>query len=348
MTNSISSFGMSGALTNSILRMETQLAQYQKEISTGNVSDLGNSLGAGVALDYSYGESSAMLTSITSANSLVNSRLQLTQNALSSVSSTAQSLQQALVQAQNGAGSAATLVTEAQNALGNLTSTLNTADGGAYVFAGINSGTSPVASYLATPPSAAQQAVASAFQSAFGMSQSSSNVGSITASQMQSFLSGSFANQFSPSNWSANWSQASSQPVQSQISLSQTTNTSVTANDPAFRQLAEGYTMLSDLALPSLNQSAYNTVVAAASSLIGQGVSGLTQLQASVGVMQNQVATANQTMSVQQNYFQTQISTLESADQTQASVAVNNLTTQIETAYQLTSKLQKLSLANYL
>ncbi len=348
MTYSTSTLSMSNALTSSILNMQTQLARAQKEMSTGNVADLGDSLGSSVGLDYSYGESNSLLTAILSTNNLVSSRLDLAQNSLSNISTDAGSLQSALVQAQNGEGSATTIVSEAQNALQSLTSSLNVSDGDAYVFGGINSAVAPVANYLSTPPSAAQQAVAAAFTSAFGMSQSSSGVSTITATQMQNFLSGPFANLFSSANWSSDWSQASSEGTQNQISPSLSINTSVTANDPALRQLAEGYTMLSDLGLQNLGQPAYNTVISAASSLISQGVSGLTQMQANVGTMQSEVSSANQTMSIQQNYFQTQIGSLENADQTQTAVQVNSLTTQIETAYQLTAKLQQLSLAQYL
>lgn len=298
MTYSTSTLSMSNALTSSILNMQTQLARAQKEMSTGNVADLGDSLGSSVGLDYSYGESNSLLTAILSTNNLVSSRLDLAQNSLSNISTDAGSLQSALVQAQNGEGSATTIVSEAQNALQSLTSSLNVSDGDAYVFGGINSAVAPVANYLSTPPSAAQQAVAAAFTSAFGMSQSSSGVSTITATQMQNFLSGPFANLFSSANWSSDWSQASSEGTQNQISPSLSINTSVTANDPALRQLAEGYTMLSDLGLQNLGQPAYNTVISAASSLISQGVSGLTQMQANVGTMQSEVSSANQTMSI--------------------------------------------------
>lgn len=348
MSSMMSTNAMSSALTNSILNMQAQLARAQKEMSTGNVSDLGDSLGSNVGLDYSYGATNSMLTAIQSTNNLVSSRLDITQSALSNIASDASNLRDLLLQAQSNNGSVSTMETEAQNSLENLTSTLNTSDGGGFVFGGINSATAPMSSYVSTPTSAAQQSVATAFSTAFGMSQTSGNVSSISAQQMQTFLTGAFANLFSSGNWSANWSQASSQPTQNQISLFQTVNTSVTANDPALRQLAEGYTMLSDLNLSKLSQSTASTIIAAASSLINQGISGLTQMQANVGIMQSDVSNANQMMSIQQNFFQTQIGSMENVDQTQTATQVNSLTTQIETAYQLTAKLQQLSLAQYL
>lgn len=348
MSTTISTFSMSSALTSSILSMQSRLSNLQKEISSGTVADLGDSLGAKVGVDLSYGMSNSLLTSILSSNKVVSTNLSLAQTALTNVASDAQSLQSNLVQAANGESNPAAIATQAQAILSALVSSLNSSAGGQFVFGGINSGVPPVSNYFSTPASAAQQQVASAFSQAFGMSQTSSNVGSITAAQMQSFLSGPFADLFSSSNWSANWSQASSQATQSQISPGLTVDTSVTANAPALQQLAEGYTMLSDLNLQGLSQPAYNAVISTATSLISQGIAGVTQLQANVGEMQSQVTSANNTMTIQQNFFQTQIGNLENVDQTQTAVSVNNLTTQLQTAYQLTAKLQQLSLAQYL
>ncbi len=106
--------------------------------------------------------------------------------------------------------------------------------------------------------------------------------------------------------------------------------------------------MLSDLSLQNLSQPAYNAVVSAASGLISQGVAGVTQMQASVGSMQSEVTAANQGMSIQQSFFQTQISNLENVNQTQTAVQVNNLTTQIQTAYQLSAKLHQCSRSQYI
>lgn len=45
---------------------------------------------------------------------------------------------------------------------------------------------------------------------------------------------------------------------------------------------------------------------------------------------------------------QTQVGNLDYVDANSAATQLNTLTTQIETAYQITAKLQKLSLAQYL
>ena len=69
----------------------------------------------------------------------------------------------------------------------------------------------------------------------------------ITAAQMQTFLDTTFDAEFASPAWNANWSTASDQTMRSRISTTEIVDTSVSANEPAFRKLAMAYTMLSDL-----------------------------------------------------------------------------------------------------
>lgn len=225
---------------------------------------------------------------------------------------------------------------------------MNRSDGASHLFAGINTDAPPINDYFASPASANKQALDAAFFDAFGTTQSSGGAASITASAMQNFLSGPMVDLFSPAGWSANWSKASDHSVQSRISVSLTIETSVTANHPALRKLAMGYAMLSDLALQKLSGPAYDAVVESAIGTIDQAISGLTQAQALTGVIQSNVQNANRTMSIQRAFFDQQIRTLEHVDPFEAATRVNALTTQIETAYTLTSRLHQLSLSKYL
>lgn len=134
----------------------------------------------------------------------------------------------------------------------------------------------------------------------------------------------------------------------SEISQGQTVTTSVSANQSAFQDLAQAYSMVASLNTQNLNSSALNEVVSTATTLMQQGITGLTDLQANMGVVQNDVTTANNQMSVQMNVLTTQINNLENVDTYQVSTQVTSLQTQIETAYSLTSQLQKLSLVNYI
>lgn len=340
---------LTAGLHRSVLEVQTQLTKAQAEVSTGRVADLSLSLGRVVARDYALGLSDADLQSISQSNSAVAGRLDTTQAALTSIADTAQKFLEAIAGARSATGSSATsLASIAASNLKSLISGLNTSVSGIYIFGGINSAVPPMADYFANPASANKTAVDLAFSTEFGMSQSSAGVGLITASQMQTFLSGSFSNLFSSAGWSADWSSASSQPLQSRVSLSLTTATSVTANDPALQKLAMAYTMVADLGTANLDAPAYQEIIKTATDTMSQAISELTGLRASVGLTQNTVSDADRTISLQRSAIATQIGSLENVDSYEASTRLSNLTTQLEIAYTITGKIQQLTLAKYI
>jgi flagellar hook-associated protein 3 FlgL len=71
-------------------------------------------------------------------------------------------------------------------------------------------------------------------------------------------------------------------------------------------------------------------------------------VQAKLGMVQGRVTKANERMSLQIDILSAHIGTLEGVDPYEASTRVTALTTQVETAYALTARLQQLSLLNYL
>jgi flagellar hook-associated protein 3 FlgL len=174
---------------------------------------------------------------------------------------------------------------------------------------------------------------------------------------MQSFLSGPFAQLFQPgaaaappgpsSNWS-DWSSASDKVISNRISTSELVDTSVSANQPGMQQLAMAFTAISDLGLQNMNQATRKVMLQASTAAAGVGVQDLTGIQANLGLTQQRISNANDQMSVQINILTTQDGNLENVDPYQTATRVNNLTTQIETAYQLTAQIQNLSLAKLL
>jgi flagellar hook-associated protein 3 FlgL len=173
---------------------------------------------------------------------------------------------------------------------------------------------------------------------------------------MQSFLSGPFAQLFQSgpaaaagpsSNWS-DWSSASDKVISSRIAPLQLADTSVSANQPGMQKLAMAYTMISDLGIQNMNPATRQVVLQAATQAAGGGVQDLTDLQANIGTTQQRITRSNDQLSLQIDILTSQDGNLENVDPYVTATRVNNLTTQIETAYQLTAQLQNLSLAKYL
>jgi flagellar hook-associated protein 3 FlgL len=347
MLSNISTYALNNELRQSILEMQTQLAKSWQELATGRVASLAHTLGGAAGRDFSLGIRREELLTIGQTNDIVASRLEATQASLTSIVRDAEDLRGALIASQN-LGDATVLQYQATTTFATFISTLNTSHSGEYIFGGINIGQPPMVDYFATPPAANKLAVDSGFLLAFGVPQSSPGVGAITASQMQSFLSGPFNNLFSPANWTSLWSNASSQSIQNRISLTQTTVTSVSANDPALQKLATAYAMVSDLGLTNLGAPAYQTLVTTAAQLIDEALAGLNQTQATVGMMQERVTTANDQIASQHSLLQIYVGELENIDPAEAATKINQLMTQIETAYALTSKIGQLSLVKFI
>jgi flagellar hook-associated protein 3 FlgL len=344
----ISTSALSEATRSSLMKLQTKLAQAQKEVATGRLADVGLSLGFKTGQAVSLRQEHARLQSITETNGLVASRLDATQAALQSLVDAAQSFESELLGARNSDTGPKIIQGQARTALSAFADTLNTAFNGASLFAGINADVRPITDYNGQPPPANAQAVATAFASAFGVSQSDPAVFSISDANMQAFLDGPFAGLFDPAGWGSTWSAASDQNVKSRISTNKLIETSVNANDAAFRKLASAYTMLADLGTEKLNQSAFQAVVDTAARTVSEAVRGISELQSSLGTAQERVEHANGRMSIQIDIMAHHIGVLEGVDPYEASNRLAGLLAQVETAYAMTARIQKLSLLDYL
>ena len=337
------------ALLPSIAQTQSTLSNLEVEASTGQYANIGLQLGDQSGYELSLKNENDLLQTLTGSNGLVTTSLQTSQAALDSIRSDAQNAMQSLTEwASTEVNSGATLQSVGVNALQSLIATTNTTSNGQYIFGGINSSVAPMADYFSSTTSAAKTAIDTAFQTAFGCLPTDAAASTITASQMQSFLSGAFAAQFSGANWTSNWSSASSTNPTAQIAPDETIDASTNANQPGFQQLAEGYAMLAEFGGSQLSSSARQAVASAANSMIAQGVTSITQTEADVGAALKRVSDANSSMSSQMTILQTQIGNLDNVDSAAVAAQINALSTQLQTAYELTAQLQKLSLAQYL
>ena len=344
----VSSQFLGSSLILPITQAQSALTTAMTEESTGQYTDLGLKLGDQSGYELSLKEQVSLIQTLTSGNSLVSTTLATAQNALTTISASAQSTMQSLTVWTPTANSGATLQTMGQSALQSLIASTNATSGDQYVFGGINSDVAPMADYYSTPTSAAKTSVDQAFQAAFGVLPSDPAATAISASAMQSFLTGPFAGLFSGSAWSSDWSSASSTNASAEIAPGQTVATSASANEPAFQELTQAYTMLSEFGGSQLSAGAQQAVASASSSLIARGQDSLTNLQAALGATQSAVTDANASMSAQSTILQKQVDALDNVDPNATAVRINSLTNQIQMAYELTARLQQLNLAQYL
>ena len=336
------------ASRQSVMQAQSQLAKAQQELTSGTLADAGLTLGARSGRLVSLDGESTRLQAITDANTTASTRLSATATALDTLRTTATTFLSTLTSALSSGGSTTALASAANGNLSALSSALNSSVSGDYIFGGINTGPAPIAPYASTPPSPAKQAVDTAFQTTFGTSQKSSGATSIDAAGMQEFLDTSFAALFSNSAYTGTWSSASDQTTTSTIGPGQVVATSVSANAEPFRQLAQAYTMVTEFAGQNLSAGATTSVLRSAMALVTSAMTGLTSLQAGVGITQSAIASSNSSMAAQITLLSNESSTLNGVDPYALTTKVSSLQTQIQASYELTAKLQQMSLVNYL
>jgi len=345
---SVSSSYLASVMNQSVSQAQTALANAEVEMTTGQYANLGLQLGGESGDEISLKDTIGSLQTYATDNTLVTGRLQAASSALDALRSGAQTALQGVAEWTPGNDASANLQTIGQTALEGLISNGNASSGDEYVFGGVNTGVAPLADYYASPSSAAQTAVDQAFQTQFGFLPTDPQAADVTSAQMQTFLDGPFAALFQGSQWTTNWSSASSVNMTNTIAPGQTIETSTNANTPAFQELAQAYTMMSEFGGSQLSQSALSVVANTASSLISSGSTGLTEAEASNGVAQQTITDADNSTSSQVTILQTQLGDMDNVDASQTATDITNLQTQIQTAYELTSRLQQLSLAQYL
>jgi len=344
--NYISTLMMSSSLRSSITNNQSALTKASKEATTGRFADVGLELGTGTGRDVALRADFNFADQLVDTNELVSGRLDVTQNRITQLGTTASEFLKNLIAARDADSGAKIILPSASANLQDLIGALNVSYNGSYLFGGINTQTVPVTNY--TAGSASKNKVDADFLATFGFSQSAAGVGTITPAQMQNFLNNTLDPEFASPAWNTNWSAATDQTLSSRISTTEVVDSSVSANQPGFRKLAEAYTMLTDLGNTSLSKDTFQVVVDKAIGLVSGAINDLAVLGGTVGSIQQRVTGASEKLKIQKDILNNQIVKLEAVDPTEASVRVNTLQTQIKTALALTSQLQQISLINYL
>ncbi|MGI9425007.1 MAG: flagellar hook-associated family protein, partial [Hyphomicrobiaceae bacterium] len=310
-------------------------------------ADVGLSLGSATGQTISLRNDLDRLNSIVASNGSARGRLEVTQNSLDLVNKISLELRDNLIAAKGSGTAAFTAVSNAKAALSDFTTALNTTFNGEHIFSGINTDVQPITDYFSSgAPN--KQAVDTAFSTQFGFAQTDAQVNTLTAGDIDTFLGGAFDALFGDPDWGTTWSAASDSNVRSRISTSQLVETSLNANQPAFRDLAKAMTMVADLGVENMSEGAFEAVLDRAVSLISGAVQDVQNSQANLGLVQRQIDDADEFMNIQSNIIQKTLSGLEDIDPYEASNRINLLLNQIEISYAVTSRIQRLSILNHI
>jgi flagellar hook-associated protein 3 FlgL len=341
---------MSSGMRAQVLRIQSELSKAQDESASGQVTDVGLALGlsSGRTLSFDYQQTS--FQTIVDSNKVISGRLDATNQALTQLMSIAQDFTTQLTSARGSNADPQIIVNKAKASLQSMLGALSTTFAGEYVFSGIKSDVQPVADYPGSPPSAGKTAVDAAFHAAFGMAQTDPTVSTISGTDVTNFLATTYSGLFdsSATGWSANFFNGSSTAMTARITQSESMTASVTGNEAGFRDIMSALTMVADLGAEHMTKDAFTAVLDGALKASGKAQTELTALQTRVGLMQSRTTTASENLTAQKDLLAKTFSGATSVDPYEAATRVNQLTTQLQTAYSLTSRLQQLSLLKYL
>ena len=365
-TSFISSLAMQNSMRSTILKAQLEMTNLNTELTTGKHADLGVTLGANTARSLDLNRDVARISSIVSVNSIATQRLQASQLALDGMAKAAQEIQKVLVP--NTSSEQPTLSTVVQtitNAFNNFNSFANTAVNGEFLFSGINTDVKPVDDYFATDSKlkAAYDVELNTFMAA--QVPPVGNVADLSKDQVSAFMThiekvfnGTTTVTNPPHTdltvgqnydfWTTYGSQASDVNMTSRITQNEVVETSTNSNSQGFRYFAmtaiTAMTFLDD----KVDGQIREMVATQSVTNINVAISGINQQQSTLGLSESRVTKANDALAAQKKIIETHLADIEGIDTYEAKTRLDQLQQQIEIAYSLTSRLQKMSLVNYL
>lgn len=359
MSDRVSSYSGMMQMDTLIQSMTTRLNGLVNEVASGQVANPAQAMGSSASLLYQLHMQSDQETTLQTSIGVASQQLDTVQTVMGSIGSLAQSVSDAGMQAQqDGTGtisgnSASMLAEQAQTAMEQVLGQLNTTYAGSALFAG-ESTQPPMQSPTATGgPNTTMSAILSAAVTANGGAPlSSSSIDNLVngTNGIASVFNGTNSNPAQNFNGVFYTGSTSSQPTTVLIGTNQTVQYNTQANQPAFRDLLQGLSMISLAGSSSsqLDSSGQNALVAQGLQLLNNAQTELTNTQGGLGNIQSQMQNAISLQQSAATATQQQISGFEQADMTADSTDITALQTQLQAAYELTAQISQLSLTHYM
>ncbi len=343
----ISSSAIQNAMRLTIRQAQNQMTKATMEATTGTYADIGVSLGGYAAKSIDFTREVDRINSIKLSNALVDARMESAQNGLTKMKDAGDGFLSKLtaLQSSHDPGSVTVAIQSATSALSTMMDTSNTMVNGEYLFAGINTDVQPLTDKTAAATTEITNRL-NAYATTLGKP-----VNALTGDEMSTFIQTQVEPMFSEAAWTdptTGWSKASSQNMTSRISNTEVVDSSTSANSEGMRYFALATVMTSALFGQNLSTDAMSAVSSKAITYTTRATTGLVTQASQLGLSQERVKKANDALDAQSNIMQTKLVDIQGVDPYEASTLVKTLETQLETAYTIVSKIQQLSLVNYL
>ena len=349
-TSFISNLSVQTAMRQTINQVQNELNQAQKEVVSGRLYNIGETLGATTTRSLDLHREADMMQNLIATNSVVTQRLSSSQMALGTISNAGQTALNTFVALAGSTDSTqlSTAVQTLTDVLDQFVDASNTSVNGEYILAGINTDVKPMGDYL-TDETGARTAFDTAFDGYFGFPKTDPQVQGIDATQMQDFLDNVAQPMFmSGANWQTTWSTASDTPMTSRISRTEVVQSSTTVNSGAFRGMAFAAVIGIELLNMPLNSDTRAVVSNKAIAAVGQAIYGIDSERSQLGLSENRIKLADEVLQAQVDIVKLNLDDLEGVDVYEASSRITALSNQMEISYNLTARISQLSLVNEL
>lgn len=360
--NPISTYVLNNSQRSIVSQAQAEIDEASYEAATQRIKDPGLKLGRQTGRFIENENQISTLQGLKDSNNLASQRMASAQSALQSLVAAGDkdkpggSLIQFNKALMGNAVSATpkTMQTAAQAAIDSFISAMNTSYNGEYVFGGANTSQPPFDYYKAGSNVGASQVVLQKFRDTFGFDVNDPQVANITESQMKDFIDGPFSDLFKDPSWGANFSRAQDGAVVNRISATgETVDISASANDAGFRDAMKNMILVAEfgnIGLSNDAQEAVNSRARAGSDnkATGSAINEIITSASNLGNSQNRVTNANRHIDAQLNILNSTRNDMIGADASEASAKMIQLQTVLQISYNMTARIAKMTLADYI
>ena len=352
MSGAISSgYGIMPTLMRSVDKLNAQndafTAQLTGGVTSNSYAGLGDMADEAISLQPQITATKAWQSSLAQ----IQTKLSITQTALTSIDSIANNIQTTLLSLQSNP-SATTIAVASASATQQLTqlmSLLNTRSGDTYVFAGTASDQAPMAS-----SDLASSNLVTSIKNAVVQGKTAAEISGLATASFGSAATSVFSVQLSsaqtvdPATLVPSVQVGQHDTIATGIVATQGGASSVSSTGSPIMDLITTLATVAGLSGADSGTSAFQTLVSATSSQVAPTIQGLTTLVALIGTLQNNATTRSSNLSDVNSALTSQLDAVKGSDpvatRTQQ-VAVQN---QLTASYTLIADMKNLNLAQYI
>ncbi|MEG8099263.1 flagellar hook-associated family protein [Candidatus Liberibacter brunswickensis] len=331
----------------------SDIIKLQTESITGQSSDYGLKLGSRVTGILEIEQEKSHIAAMLNDNALVKKRLSASQINLGSMGDIVEDLLQKIMFIQDNSEEIIIdqVYNEVQVSFKSFMSFANMKDEGRYLFSGINISKKPLNDYFSKDSLAKKsfdQMLKKFLEDNSKLSGQKLEVSSMTSQHMNDFLK-QLEDKFSDDEyWLKNWSNSSNQNINYRLQDVENIDVSVNVNTKGIRDFMLFSVIGTEFLNKNMTESARKVVNQKMISTIGKGLLDINHQRASLGISEKRIDKENVFLQGKSNIIEVLFSKSVGIDGYKVSTQLSELMSKIDMSYMITSKLQKLSLLNYL